>query len=85
MTKTTSFQAFYRKLTPTEKIELAKRARTSVNYLSQVANGHRTAGLDLYYRLNQADDRITLKMLRPDLRHDPHELACDAESFDSCS
>lgn len=67
MTTVTTFRAYYDRLSPAEKVALAERAQTSVNYLSQIATGHRSAGLDIFYRLNQADERITLAMLRPDL------------------
>ena len=39
-----NFAKYWAELGPQEKRELAQRAETSVNYLSQVANGHKQAG-----------------------------------------
>lgn len=69
------FRDYYQKLTKSQKEALADRAGTSVNHLSQVAHSHRRAGLDLFHRLQWADKRITLDMLRPDLVSENTESA----------
>ena len=56
------FQSFWIDLEPPEKLELAERADTSVSYLSQIANGHRNAGVDTIRKLTAADERISLSM-----------------------
>ena len=61
------FKDFFSGLTADEKKELAEKAGTSVAYLSQLANGHRKAGLASVTQLTQADKRITHAMLRPDV------------------
>lgn len=65
------FKAFYDSLDKSERISLAQRARTSVAYLYQIAEGHRKAGASAAARLKAADNRITDSMLRPDLYGGP--------------
>lgn len=60
------FQKLFTSLDAEEKRDLAERANTSVAYLSQIANGHRKAGVDIIASLTNADNRITAAMLRPD-------------------
>ena len=56
------FQKFRIGLKPKEKVDLASKAKTSVSYLSQVANGHRNAGKKTIEHLVGADSRISLSM-----------------------
>jgi transcriptional regulator with XRE-family HTH domain len=67
MSRKTKFLKYYSTLTASQKRELASRAKTSVVYLSQIANGHRKAGAALISRLTKADRNLTPAMLRPDL------------------
>ena len=62
-----TFKSYWRVLDPKEKIKLAKSAKTSVCYLSQIAHGHRNAGLNLILRLQKADTVLTIEMMRPEL------------------
>jgi hypothetical protein len=56
-----------RSIEPTERERLAKRAKTSVGYLNLIAGGHRKPSPKLARKLVQADNRLTLADLRPDL------------------
>jgi DNA-binding transcriptional regulator YdaS (Cro superfamily) len=67
MNQELGFKTFFSELTADEKRALARRANTSVAYLSQMANGFRSAGYSVSARLKAADPRITDKMLRPDI------------------
>lgn len=67
MNQELGFKSFFSALTADEKRELASKARTSVAYLSQMANGFRCAGYSISARLKAADPRITDNMLRPDI------------------
>ena len=55
-----SFAGYWAALTAAEKTDLAERADTSVAYLSQVANGHRRAGVKTIRSLTNADKEIKL-------------------------
>ena len=70
-----SFKSFYDALEKPEREDLAERAKTSIAYLWQVANGHRKAGASVSARLKAADNRITDSMLRPDLYDIPQQAA----------
>ena len=54
-------------LTPEEKRSLAARAQTEYIYLFQLAAGARTPSPKLAKRLVEADSRLTLPELRPDI------------------
>lgn len=59
-----NFHEYWIDLTPAEKLWLATRAKTSVNYLSQVAHGHRRAGGNIIERLQKVDHALTFKLMR---------------------
>lgn len=61
--KPKTFQELFQGMSAEEKRALAKRAETSVAYLSHLANGQRQAGRKSISNLMQADNRITLEML----------------------
>ena len=65
--KPQTFKEHYASLSASQKQDLAKSAKTSVAYLSQLANGHRKAGIEVMVALKMADPAITDAMLRPDL------------------
>ena len=67
MENSCGFKSVFSALSPEEKKHLATKADTSVAYLSQIANGHRKAGVELIVNLCHADIRMTPEMLRPDL------------------
>lgn len=54
------------KTTPAEREAIAKRARTTVAYLYQIAGGHKRPGVALVDRLCLADPRLSKRHLRPD-------------------
>jgi hypothetical protein len=62
-----TFNDYWQSLPSHEKASLADKAGTSLNYLSQIANGHRLSGANLMSRLVAADENITIQMMRPDL------------------
>ena len=62
-----TFTDFYNSLTKDERVSLASRSNTSINYLYQISAGIRKPGASLSARLKSADIRITDSMLRPDL------------------
>ena len=62
-----TFNDYWRSLPAPKKVTLAENAKTSSNYLSQIANGHRLSGANLISRLVAADKNITVQMMRPDL------------------
>jgi len=62
-----TFKGYWEGLSPADKTKLAENAETSICYLSQVAHGHRRAGISLIMRLRQADEEISLEMMRQDL------------------
>lgn len=64
MKKKPPFKQLFDALTDEEKLNLADKADTSVEYLSQIANGHRGAGANLIGRLMAADKRIKFQMMR---------------------
>jgi hypothetical protein len=65
-----TFKEFFQLLEPEEKKALAKKAKTSVETLRNLASGFRKAATGmpgtLGWRLHKADKRITNRMLRPD-------------------
>jgi hypothetical protein len=62
-----TFKDFYETMTKEDRIALASRSNTSVNYLYQLSMGIRKPGANVSARLKTADNRITDSMLRPDL------------------
>lgn len=58
----TDFKTFWASLTADEKRELAKKADTSVAYLSQIATGHRGPGRKTIASLVEAHEGISLAM-----------------------
>jgi len=61
-------KTYLKNLTREEKVSLAEKANTSVAYLSQLANGHRKAGLKTVIALeNASDGALTREAIRPDL------------------
>lgn len=58
---------YYTALSPDGKRALARRLKTSVAYLSQLATGHRKAGLKYLLLISRATDgAVTPIELRPD-------------------
>lgn len=56
------------KLSPSERAEFAARANTSSAYLSQLAHGHRKAGLKLIHAIELASHgEVSGPDLRPDI------------------
>lgn len=56
------FDSIWMSLSAEEKRQLAKKAGTSVPYLSQVAHKHSGPSRKLMRKLIRADDRITAEM-----------------------
>ncbi len=64
----TAIQSWLKSATDAERIEVAKKAGTSVGYLYQIAGGHRKASLALCKKLQGATSgALTLADIRPDL------------------
>jgi hypothetical protein len=59
-----NFKQYWIQLSPKEKNDLADRANTPKDYLSQLAHGHRNAGANIIERLMKADSKITFQMMR---------------------
>ena len=55
------FHSLWIEMSAEEKRELAATADTSVAYLSQVANGHRSAGKKTIENLVKAHERISFE------------------------
>lgn len=66
MKSISEFGIYWRTLLPDQKQRLAKLATTEYNYLSQVANGHRSGGGKLAYKLNRADKNIEVEWFMED-------------------
>ena len=64
MKEKTTFYKHWKSLASVDKRVLAKKSKTSVDYLSQIANGHRNAGASMIERLMKADSSITFRMMR---------------------
>jgi len=47
---------------PEEKQRLAKKVKSTKNYLSQIAHGHRSAGKAIMRKLIKADPRLHAEM-----------------------
>ena len=63
-----TFTDYWAGLDAGQKRDLARRARTSYVYLSQLANGHRRPSAKLCRKLEKASDlRLSREALRPDL------------------
>lgn len=61
-------KSFIEPMSADEKAAFAERAKTSVAYLSQLANGHRKAGLKTVHAIEQASNgSVTGHDLRPDI------------------
>lgn len=60
--KTNKFYPYWDSLTAKQKIELAENAKTSVAYLSQIANEYRNAGWNTIKKLMAADENIDIEM-----------------------
>lgn len=64
MDKTT----YWASLTPADKTDLAKRAKTSKAYLSQIIHDFRTPGAAFARRLHElSNKKLLLSELRPDI------------------
>lgn len=62
------FRDYWSGLGPTEKRALAEACDTEVNYLTQIAHGHRKAGSKLCRAIHEKSDRaVRLSSLRPDI------------------
>lgn len=68
-------QTLLRSLEPDGREQLAKSAKTSVGYLYLIAGGHRNPSPKLAKKLVEADPRLTLAELRPDLWGTPADAA----------
>lgn len=53
--------------TQEQREELAGRVDSTVGYFWQLAGGHKKPGTDLCHRLVEAEPRLTLHELRPDV------------------
>lgn len=60
-----NLHTYWTSLDPIGKRDLARRCGTSVAYLSQLANGHRQAGLAMCRTLER-ETPVTRSVLRPD-------------------
>ncbi len=71
------FQTWWCTAKPAEKERLAKTCKTSVSYLSQIAHGHRNAGIKTAHKLVRAINDITpeSKLTIFDVRTDLSEVA----------
>lgn len=69
-------KTYLAKLNHEEKVSFAKQAKTSVAYLSQLAHGHRKAGLKSIHAVEKATDgQVTRYDLRPDIFPPPDPTA----------
>lgn len=59
-----TFIQIWRALNPAEKMELAERMQTSTAYLSQIANGHRNAGVHFKMALDGECEKLS-KQAKP--------------------
>jgi hypothetical protein len=58
------FEKYWRSLDAKGKERLARKAKTSVAYLSSIAHGHRKPGWNVIQRVIAADKALTFEMLR---------------------
>jgi hypothetical protein len=59
---------YMRGITPQEREKFAARCKTTVEYLYQIAGGHRNAGARLARRIHDESGRkVDLHKLRPDI------------------
>ena len=59
---------YMKRMTPGERADFAKRANTSVVYISQISHGHRRAGIKTIKAIEDASGgKVTAKDLRPDI------------------
>jgi len=66
------FRTYYLALSPRDKRRLAKALGTSVAYLSQLAHGHRRAGVRILTAIEPATGgRVRREELRPDIFRPP--------------
>ena len=70
-----TFNDYWRSLTPADKKVLAKKAISSTNYINQIVNGHKNAGLSLVKRLMAADENVTFCMFLDDGSSDSDKVA----------
>lgn len=59
-------KSFLRRATPNERLALAEKVGSSVNYFYQIAGGHKKPGPKLCKKLVAAEPEFTLAELRPD-------------------
>lgn len=62
-----TFKQFWQQLQPDERRDILKRSGIPRNTIDQILIGNRNAGLKTIMRLKSADNRITDKMMRPDI------------------
>jgi len=62
-----NFGEYWDSLTVDGRKKLAQKSHTGWRVLHQYARGYRLIGIEVAVRLLQADRKITLPMLRPDL------------------
>lgn len=60
-------KAYLKQAGPEEREALAKKVGSSVAYFYQIAGGHKKAGAQLCKALVEAESRLTLAELRPDI------------------
>lgn len=60
-------KTYLKQATPDEREVTASAAGTSVGYLYLIAGGHRRPSTDLTKRLVEAEPKLTLSGLRPDI------------------
>lgn len=62
-----NMQEFIRATSPEQREALAAKVEISSKYLFQISGGHRKPSVKLARRLVEADSRLTLSELRPDI------------------
>ncbi|MCP3850627.1 MAG: hypothetical protein GY694_10395 [Gammaproteobacteria bacterium] len=68
------FSKFYKKLSPAEKKQFAEKINSSVNYLNQLANGHKVAGVKGALKIEKATGGIVTRAdILPELFNVPSE------------
>jgi hypothetical protein len=70
-------KTYLRQATPDEREALATEVKSSVGYFYLIAGGHRNPSTGLAKRLVEAEPKLTLSGLRPDIWEAAQTLALD--------
>lgn len=63
-----SFKNYYDNLDASEKKQLSKKMKVTLGYLSQLATGHRKAGIHVIAKIEKATNgALTREEIRPDI------------------